>query len=38
MGLKSYSELKKLDLSKYIKKRDNADYINSCNWLLWIFK
>lgn len=28
MGLKSYSELKNLDLSKYIKKRDNADYIN----------
>ena len=28
MGLKSYSELKKLDLSKYIKQRDNADYIN----------
>lgn len=28
MGLKSYDELKKLDLSKYIKKRDGADYIN----------
>lgn len=28
MALKSYEELKKLDLSKYIEKRDNADYIN----------
>lgn len=28
MGLKSYSELKNLDLSKFIKQRDNADYIN----------
>lgn len=28
MGLKSYEELKKLDLSKYITKRDGADYIN----------
>ncbi len=26
--LKSYEELKKLDLSKYITKRDGADYIN----------
>jgi hypothetical protein len=26
--LKSYEELKKLDLSKYITKRDEADYIN----------
>lgn len=28
MALKSYEELKKLDLSKYITKRDGADYIN----------
>lgn len=28
MALKSYEELKKLDLSKYIEKRDDADYIN----------
>lgn len=28
MGLKSYSDLKNIDLSKYIKQRDGADYIN----------
>lgn len=28
MALKGYEELKKLDLSKYIEKRDKADYIN----------
>lgn len=28
MPLKSYEELKKIDLSKYIVKRDGADYIN----------
>lgn len=28
MALKSYEDLKKLDLSKYITKRDKADYIN----------
>ena len=27
--LKSYDELRKLDLSQYIEKRDNIDYINS---------
>lgn len=28
MGIKSYDEMKKIDLSKYIKQRDGADYIN----------
>jgi len=27
-GLPSFDELRKLDLSEYIKKRDNADYLN----------
>lgn len=28
MALKGYEELKKLDLSKYIEKRENAEYVN----------
>ena len=28
MALKTYDELRKLDLTKYIEKRDSADYIN----------
>lgn len=28
MGLKSYDDLRKVDISKYVEKRDKADYIN----------
>ena len=35
--LKSWNEMRKLDISKFIKKRDNADYLpwSSCLMLLY---